>query len=139
MRSFTNPIELISYLDTLGLTFRNAGTGSYYCNERRIRISDHFSKYTERMAEVFKDDTALDIVFVPLSETIYTEEDIKNLLNKDNEWYFKFYEGCNIEHKRKERVGELKFISFDIKKETVKCMKEDGSIVEYFQEMIKVI
>ena len=133
--------EVLEFLQTKGLTFKAHHTGSYYCNERDIRVSDHYSKYTFKKADVYGVHDAIDIVIPTFSNIQYSEQEIENLLNpvNESEWFTKFTEGCNIEHTRKERVGDLKFISVDVENECVVCLNSEGETKKYFHNFINVI
>ncbi|MBQ0138465.1 MAG: hypothetical protein KBT36_04140 [Kurthia sp.] len=133
--------EIIAYLGTKGLTFKPYHTGSYYCNERDIRVSDHYSKYTFKKEEIYGVTDAVDIVIPKFSNIEYTEQMIDELINPadTSEWFTKFVEGCKIEHTRKERVGELTFVSVDVENECVVCVNADGEVKKYFHNFINVV
>lgn len=59
IEALVNQIEAATRL-TFSKSF--SGSNSFYCNERNIRVSDHYSKYTERMSNTFDDNTAIDLV-----------------------------------------------------------------------------
>lgn len=132
MKTFINSIE-----QATGLTFNKSfsGSESYYCNERRIRISDHFSKYTERMMDTFDDDTALDLVFR------HGEYDLSfalKMINKE-EFFNKLNENVEIEHVRTDIVGEIKFISCDVKEGLINVLKiNENRVVNYCFSKINI-
>lgn len=132
MESFIKSIE-----EATGLTFSKSfsGSESYYCKERRIRISDHFSKYTERMLETFGDNSALDLVF---RNGAYDLDLALKIINKE-EFFNRLNTGLIIEHVRKDVVGDIEFISCDYNKGYVEVLrKNDNSIVKYDFEKINI-
>jgi len=93
-----------SVSELTGLTFtKSTNSNSFYCKERRIRISDHFSKYVERMENAFGDKTAIDLVNVDLELAL-------KIINKPL-FFSKLIDGVKISHTMPERVGDLSFIS----------------------------
>lgn len=137
-RKLTTVSQVLNYLESKGLTFRNANSGSFYCNERRVRVSDHYSKYVERMESTFGDDTAVDIV-ITFNSPGYTTSDIDELLNPKKDWFLGFEKGCKVEHIMKDRVGDVEFVSVDLEKELVYVKKSDGTTVGYGKNFIKLI
>lgn len=125
MKTFITSIE-----NATGLTFTKSfsGSESYYCNERRIRISDHFSKYTERMMETFGDDTALDLVF---RNEMFDLDFALKMINKED-FFNQLIIGVNIEHVRADIVGEIKFISCDVNAGLIEVLKvNEDRITKY--------
>lgn len=125
METFITSIENIT-----GLTFTKSfsGSESYYCNERRIRISNHFSKYAERMLNTFGDDTALDLVFK--NEDFDLNFAVK-MINKED-FFNKLVKGVTIEHVRADIVGDIRFISCDPKDGYVEVLKlNENRVVKY--------
>ncbi|WBV56478.1 hypothetical protein PFY10_20025 [Chryseobacterium daecheongense] len=128
--------ELVDYLQNLGYTFRQSESGSFYCNERRIRVSNHFSKYVEKMEQTFGDTDAIDFVFH--LDTKYTVEDVEKRLNKTL-WFSKLKQGVSIQHSLFERVGKIVYISHNEEKEFVTVSKENGEIVNYDFYKIRIL
>lgn len=126
MKTFITEIEKAT-----GLTFTKSfsGSESYYCNERRIRISDHFSKYTERMLNAFGDDSALDLVFI--NEEDFDLDFAVKMINKEG-FFSQLVKGISIEHVRADIVGDIEFISCDSKEEYVEVLKlNENRVVKY--------
>ncbi|MCT4076558.1 hypothetical protein HZP83_08495 [Elizabethkingia anophelis] len=125
MEKFIKKIE-----DATGLTFKKSfsGSGSYYCNERRIRISDHFSKYTEKMLDLFGDENALDLVF--RHEEFDLDFALK-MINKDD-FFKKLNINTAIEHVRHDLVGDIQYVSHSAKDGYVEVLKKnDNTKVKY--------
>lgn len=107
-----------------GISFNKSLTSnSWYGVERRIRISDHFSKYSERMYNAFEDTTAIDLVNPSLDFAV-------KMINSE-QWFYKLSEGVKIEHVRIDLVGNIEYVSHDSSKGYVQVKKENGSIVKY--------
>ena len=132
MKTFITSIE-----NATGLTFTKSfsGSESYYCNERRIRISDHFSKYVERMKETFGDDSAIDIVF---RNNNFDLEFALKLINKE-EFFKQLVPGVKIEHVRFDLIGDIKFVSCNSEEGYVEVLKlNENRIVKYDFEKINI-
>jgi predicted kinase len=115
-----------------GLSFsKSHNSNSWYCNEKRIRISDHHSKYTERMKDTFDDDSAIDLVNPDLDMAL-------KVINK-KEWFSKLKPGIKLKHIIKS-VGPIQFISADEEKEYVEVLKlNENRIVKYDFMKIKIL
>lgn len=132
MQSFITSVEKAT-----GLTFTKSfsGSESYYCNERRIRISNHHSKYTERMMNTFNDDTALDLVF---RNNDFDLDFALKMINKED-FFSKLKSGVSIEHVRADIVGDIQYISCNSQEGYVEVLKlNEGRVVKYCFEKIQI-
>ena len=120
-----------------GLTFKKSfsGSNSYYCDQRHIRISDHFSKYVEKRHD-FTGQDAIDIVF-KFESDIDIDYCLK-LINK-SEWFSILNKNVKINH-RNSKVGEIQYLSHNEDKEYVEVLNvAENRVVKYGYERIDII
>lgn len=118
--------------EATGLTFRPSITSnSFYCNERSIRVSDHYSKYTERKELVWGDKEAIDLVNVDFEYAM-------KLINQ-NAFFSALVPGVTIRHIHN-AVGPIEYISHNQDKGYVEVFKiNEKRIVKYDFEKIALL
>lgn len=115
------------FSEVSGLEFtKSISTNSWYNHSLNIRISDHYSKYTEKKGTGSQDFVNPDLEFL-----------VKILFK--NEWFKRLHKNVELYHDY-EKVGKIKYISHDEERGTVTVYKEnEDRIVSYFYERINIL
>lgn len=115
------------FSEVSGLEFtKSMSTNSWYNHLLNIRISDHYSKFTEK-----KGTDSYDFV----------NPELDYLLKKmyKSQWFARLNNGVKIAHENKS-VGSIEYISHDEQKETVKVLKvNENRIVDYYFDKINIL
>ena len=115
------------FSEVSGLQFtKSMSTNSWYNHLLNIRISDHYSKFTEKKGTGSHD---------------FVNPDLDYLLKKmyKSQWFARLINGVKIAHENKS-VGAIEFISHDEQNETVKVLKvNENRIVNYYFDKINIL
>ena len=115
------------FSEVSGLEFtKSMSTNSWYNHLLNIRISDHYSKFTEK-----KGPNSYDFV----------NPELDYLLKKmyKSQWFARLNNGVKIAHENKS-VGSIEYISHDEQKETVKVLKvNENRVVDYYFDKINIL
>lgn len=120
---------IIDYISKeTGIEFKkNDNSNSWYgtYNGNPIRISNHPSKFVERMRERG---------YHPMSFDFITDKNAIVRKIKGDNLFENYKEGDKLTH-RYNKIGQVRFISYDSNKEAVTVELKDGTVHTYFEEV----
>lgn len=118
--------EISEISKATGLDFsKSKVSNSWYAttSDKRIRLSDHASKFTER-AKDFYGDNAIDLDY-----NYYSKDAIIHLINGTNP-FVNYNKGDKIIHSSKS-IGEVTYLNSDFNKGYVEVEIKGGRVVKY--------
>ena len=115
------------FSEVSGIEFtKSMSTNSWYNHLLNIRISDHYSKFTERKGTGSRD---------------YVNPDLDYLIKCTfkSQWFARLNSNVKLQHDI-DSVGAIEYVSHNEERETVKVLRlKDNKVIDYFFDRINII